>query len=187
MHSKLDPGNQFDMTDAQLRRVIYSNWDFQQALSALTFLMEECDFDAKYTNVQLRKFRCYETSVVIAFARPFEISRGRTSIGLKALGVRLDGDELVLKERMLNLRRQVVAHSDEDSMHFRGSLMQPFEDHEVTIPLFKFNETLHLNVSELRPLEALLGKLMHAVTHTLFKIAQVAPERLDVYKAPASG
>lgn len=187
MYSKPGSSTQFDLTDAQLRRVIYSNWDFQQALSALTFLMQECDFDAKYTNVQLRKFRCYETSVVIAFARPFEISRGKTSIGLKALGIRLENAELALKQRMLDLRRQVVAHSDEDSMHFRGSVMQPFEDSELTMPTFKFNETLHLNVSELRPLEALLRKLMSAVSLTLFKIAQVAPERLEVYRAPASG
>ncbi|MEA3085971.1 MAG: hypothetical protein QOC89_3668 [Paraburkholderia sp.] len=33
-----------NLTDGQLQRLIYSTWDFQQALSALTFLMEECDF-----------------------------------------------------------------------------------------------------------------------------------------------
>lgn len=36
-----------NLTDGQLHHLIYSTWDFQQALSALTFLMEECDFEAR--------------------------------------------------------------------------------------------------------------------------------------------
>ena len=43
-----------NLTDGQLQRLIYSTWDFQQALSALTFLMEECDLEARYNRVELR-------------------------------------------------------------------------------------------------------------------------------------
>jgi hypothetical protein len=71
------------LSDAQLQRIIYSLWDFQQALSAITFLLEECDFGAKYHFVELRKFRCYETNIIVSFTRPFETSRGHTSLGLK--------------------------------------------------------------------------------------------------------
>ena len=50
------------LTDSQLRRLVYSAWDFQQALSALTFLIEDCDYDRLHNVLELRRFRCYETS-----------------------------------------------------------------------------------------------------------------------------
>jgi hypothetical protein len=174
------------LTDAQLRRLIYSNWDFQQSLSALIFLMEECDFDAEYSRVDLRKFRCYETSVIVAFARPFEPSRGRTAVGLKAIGVSLSPEELSLQAKVLDLRRKVIAHSDEDEMHFRGTLLEPFEDTSPRMALFQFSESLHLDPGHMRPLESLLRKLMHAITRTLFQVAQTTPSRLETCKTPLS-
>lgn len=184
MHKVMNKITAPTFTDAQLLRLVYSTWDFQQALSALTFLMEECDFQAKYSKVQLRKFRCYETSIIISFARPFETSRGRTSIGIKAIGVKLDTEELNLKNKLLELRRKVIAHSDEDSMHFTGTLMQPFEDTQTKFPLFNFKETLHLEQGELRPLEELLRKLIHGISTTIFQISQTNPTKLEIYKSP---
>ena len=54
-----------NLTPKQLRRAIFSLWDIQQALSALTFLLEECSFDQEYTPIELRKFRCYEGTLII--------------------------------------------------------------------------------------------------------------------------
>jgi hypothetical protein len=173
-----------DLSEAQLNRIIASLWDFQQALSALTFLMDECDFDVKYSKIQLRKFRCYETTVIVSFARPFESSRGKTVLGLKNIGISLSSTEKLLKERLMGLRRQVIAHSDEDAMHFRGTVLFPFDDSPIGLPILRFQETLFLNRDELRPLEALLRKLMHGVTRFLFTVAQSKPNRLDVYKTP---
>jgi hypothetical protein len=172
------------LTETQLGRLIYSKWDFQQALSALTFLMEDFDHERSYNNVQLRRFRCYETSVILSFSRPFEISRGRTSLGLKAIGVHLDEEELALKAKLLALRRQVIAHSDEEYMHYRGAMLKPFEDLEFALPFFQFDEALHLREHHFRPIEALLHKLMHAISAKLFAIARETPARVDVYKTP---
>jgi hypothetical protein len=172
------------MTETQLGRLIYSQWDFQQALSALTFLMEDFDHEAPYNKVQLRRFRCYETSVILSFSRPFEISRGRTSLGLRAIGVHLEEEELALKAKLLALRRQVIAHSDEDYMHYRGTMMKPFEDLAIALPLFQFDESLHLTAHDFRPIEALLYKLMHAISEKLFAIAREDPARLHVYRTP---
>jgi hypothetical protein len=180
------PANLPELTDAQLLRLVYSQWDFQQALSALTFLLEECDFDEKYSAIKLRRFRCYESSIIISFARPLEGSRGKTALGLKGIGIELSQAEKELRDRVIDLRRKVVAHSDEDAMHFKGIILQPFDDIGIKIPLFKFQETLHLAQDDLRPLEALLRKLTYAIGTTLFQLAQVSPERLEVYKAPAS-
>ena len=144
--------------------------------------MEDCDFDAQYSKVELRRFRCYETSVVVAFARPFEASRGRTALGLRAIGSRLNPKELSLKAKIVELRHKVIAHSDEDEMHYRGSLLEPFEDVSLRMALFQFNESLHLDRADLRPLESLLRKLKYAIAETLFQVAQATPSRLDMYK-----
>lgn len=171
-----------DLTDTQLIRVIQSCGDFQQALSALTFLLEECDYAAKYSVVELRKFQCYENSAIVAFARPFEVSRGRTALGLRAVGVRLNAAEEQLKNEVIDLRRKVVAHSDEERMHFKISTNQPFEDSPITLPVLLFQESLRLESSEAEELVALLRKLIRALSETIFAIAQRQPERLNVYK-----
>ena len=178
------PSDLSRLTDSQLRRLVYSNWDFQQALSALTFFMEECDFDKEYDRIQLRRFRCYETTVVVSFARPFEDGRGVTTLGLRGIGVRLDVDEMALKARILTLRRKVIAHSDEEHMHFRGSTFSPMDDHPMVVPFFQFDESLHLERADLRPLETLLRKLTSDIYKSLWEIAQETPERLNVYRAP---
>lgn len=175
-----------DLTDAQLTRAIQSCGDFQQALSALTFLLEECDYATKYSTAELRRFQCYENTAIVAFARPFEVSRGRTAIGLRAVGVRLDSSEEQLKSKLVDLRRKVVAHSDDERMHFKISTLQPFEDSSVALPVLLFQETLHLDPSEVKELQALLRKLVRGLTQTLFVLAQSQPERLNVYKQPVS-
>lgn len=175
-----------DLTDTQLIRLIQSCGDFQQALSALTFLLDECDYAAKYSVVELRKFQCYENSAIVAFARPFEVSRGRTALGLRAIGLQLNADEEQLKNEVIDLRRKVVAHSDEERMHFKISTIQPFEDSPASLPALLFQESLRLESRETEELVALLRKLISALSETIFAIAQIQPERLNVYKAPSN-
>lgn len=175
-----------DLTDTQLARIIQSCGDFQQALSALTFLLEECDYAASYSRTELRKFQCYENAAVVAFARPFEVSRGRTALGLRAVGVQLNAAEEQLKCKIINLRRKVVAHSDEERFHFKISTVHPFEDSPVALPVLLFQETLRLDPAEVEELQALLRKLIRGVGKTVFSIAQSQPERLNVYKMPSN-
>lgn len=172
------------LTDRQLHRLIYSSWDFQQALSALTFLMEECDFEARYAHVELRKFRCYEASLIVSFARPFETSRGQTTLGLRAIGIQLDAEEEKLKEAILSLRRKVIAHSDEQLMHFRVSTHKPLENSPISLPLLQYVESLHIEPAQCRPLDELIRKLIAGINKALFNLAQVEPERLNLYKQP---
>jgi hypothetical protein len=175
-----------NLTEGQLHRLIYSTWDFQQALSALTFLMEECDFEARYNPVELRKFRCYESNLIISFARPFEPSRGQTTLGLRAIGLQLTPEEIELKDAMLSLRRKIIAHSDEQLMHFRASTYQPLEDSPFTLPQLQFIESLYIKETQCRPLEALLRKLIAGICKALFALAQAEPKRLNLYKQPNS-
>ena len=52
------------------QRLLYSLNDLQQALSASAFL-HELDEGEEYSKVDLRRFRCFETTLVIAYTRPF--------------------------------------------------------------------------------------------------------------------
>ena len=63
----------------QLMRLAMSARDFRHALSAATFLTEECDWIKSYSNAESRKFHCYETTMVVAYGRPFVQSRGQVA------------------------------------------------------------------------------------------------------------
>lgn len=173
------------ITEQQLVRAIYSIWDFQQALSALTFLLKDCDFDRTYDKVSLRRFRCYESTLIISMARPFETTRRGTTIGLRALGISLSDKEKTLVSKVLELRRRIVAHSDEEEMHFRTTTF-PVLDGELNFPHFQFNEGLHLKEHELRGLEVFLRSLTQKLAEFFFEVAQKQPGLLEKYREPAS-
>jgi hypothetical protein len=97
-------------------RLLYSLKDIQLALSAADFL-QECDPDTKTSKVELRRYKCFETTAIVAYARPFSESRGGfPKLSLKMIGVQLDHNSKVLHDEILDLRNRVVAHSDSDMM-----------------------------------------------------------------------
>lgn len=168
---------------SQLHRIIYSGWDFQQALSALTFLMEEMDYDEKYTKIEFRRFKCFEVNAIISFCRPFEKSRGRTILSLKAIGAKLTEEEHAFKNYLMDIRRKLVAHSDEEEMNFlckthdlkvRGS--------EFVLPELVFDENLLLEEDEVYKFEELLHKVTSYIATFSFHLAQENPNALNFYK-----
>jgi hypothetical protein len=174
-----------NINEAQLERAIYSVWDFQQALSALTFLLQDCDFDVKYRKVEFRRFRCYESTLIISMARLFEKTRKGTTIGFRALGITLSEDQKALIEKVLELRRKIVAHSAVEEMHFRVTTF-PIKDMGISFPHFQFNEGLHLGEQELRELEYFLRFLINQMGEFFYKFSQEQPEMFTRYKEPSS-
>jgi hypothetical protein len=78
--------------ERQRLRLLYSLGDFQLALSACEFL-SECDADKKYSKIELRRFRCYETAMVTAYTRPFSQSKGMVpKLSLEMTGVQLGAE-----------------------------------------------------------------------------------------------
>ena len=173
------------LSEKQLRRAIFSIWDIQQALSALTFLLEDCDFSAEYSAVELRRFRCYETTLIISLARPFENSRSGTTLSLKSLGINLEGKEKELLNKISFLRNKVIAHSDEEEMHYRTNTF-PVMEGEFTLPHIQFDENLLLTEGELHDLETMLRKIKFGLADFFFELAQKNPELLKEYKIPTS-
>jgi len=174
-----------DITDKQLVRAIYSQWDFQQALSSLTFLLEDCDFEARHSITQLRRFRCFESQLIIALSRPFEQSRNGTSLSLKTFQIKLDSKQRELLGKVRGLRKKMIAHSDEEEMHFRSTSF-PVLDEQFNFPHFQFNEGLHLNEDELMQLEVVLRSLLGQFARVFFQIAQDSPNLINKYIEPES-
>jgi hypothetical protein len=172
------------ITDNQLTRAIYSSWDFQQALSALTFLLEDCEYDKKYSRIQLRRFRCYEATCIVSLARPFQQSRNAGTLSLKAVGINLNKEERCLLDKILYLRRKVIAHSDEEEMHFLAASFL-VTDTDLRFPHLQFSESLELTEVEAQKIERLLHKLMNGIAKVTFEVAQSEPTRLERYKIPA--
>jgi len=174
-----------EITEQQLTRIIYSVWDFQQALSSLTFLLEACDFKEQYDKVSLRRFRCYESSLIVSFSRPFEQTRGGTTIGLRAIGIRLTPEDKALIKKVSELRNKIVAHSSEEEMHFRTTTF-PVLDTKLKMPFFQFNEGLLLDLEQVLEIEILIKKLNQGLADFLFKLAQEHPAVLEKYCEPSS-
>lgn len=160
-------------------RIIYSGWDFQQALSALTFLLEDCEFEKKYNVVDLRRFRCYETSMVISFSRPFKVGRGRKELDLRELSFELTDEESNIKSKLIFLRDKLIGHSDEEEMEFSFGSYQVDNDDSTRMPIERFHEALHLTEEEFYRAERLLHRLIKSIANYKFKYAQSNPQTVS--------
>ena len=109
----------------QLMRLMMSAIDFRHALSAATFLLEEGDWSKTYNTEQMRRFKCYETTMVVAYARPFTQSRGHAapfSWKLVRPSFLLESSEAKLHIRLLDHRNKLHAHSDSDATKIRPEI-----------------------------------------------------------------
>jgi hypothetical protein len=97
-------------------RLLYSLGDFQLALSACQFLYE-CDPQSRYNKIELRRFRCFETTLIIAYSRPFSQSEGSVPpLTLKMAKAKFTEQEKALHRRLIRMRNKVIAHSDRELM-----------------------------------------------------------------------
>lgn len=106
-----------DKIREQLQRLLMTSLDFRHALSAATFLAEESEWGRRHSIEALRRLKCYETTMVVAYSRPFAQSRGHTApFQWSLLGRKfaLKSDEAALHEKMIELRNKLHAHSDGD-------------------------------------------------------------------------
>ncbi len=97
----------------KLNRLMLSGRDFQQALSAATFLYDEMD-DARGL-ADLRRLRCFETNMVVSYARPFSQAHGTVKpLKLSDLKLEMKAGWQEMHERLIHLRNKLFAHSDAD-------------------------------------------------------------------------
>jgi hypothetical protein len=168
----------------QRLRLLYSLGDFQLALSAAPFLAE-CDPGEKYSKVELRRFRCYETTIIMAYTRPFSESKGEIPrSSFKVANVQPNAEQKQLHRRLMNLRNKVIAHSDVEMMRIRSQAYpRAFENgFEFVWLQAVFDEGLTFVGQERVALSELLHFIFDAVYTKLLKDAQKDPKGFDLRK-----
>jgi hypothetical protein len=83
---------------------------------------------------------------------------------------------------VMELRRKVFAHSDEEEMHYRADTFEVFDG--IRVPHVQFDEGLHLEEADYHNLHRLLHRLIHGLSIFLFQLAQQAPGELSEYHMP---
>ena len=152
--------------DTTQLRLLYSQRDFQIALSALTFL-SEIEPESHYSIEELRRYRCYLDTAAISYWRPFSKSPNLPVLKTSALG--LNDTEHNLHKRIHTYRDKVVAHSDIDRMRIGFHTLDVHEG--LSLPHLRFDEGLEL-VDEVDPWIALVQKIMRIGSDQLWEIAQ---------------
>jgi hypothetical protein len=148
----------------KLNRILLSSRDFQQALSAATFLYE--DMNEASGLVATRRLRCYETNMVVAYARPFSMAHGPIAkLKMSDLEVELTEHHQALHSRLIERRNRLYAHSDAEVVPMSVSVMNTIfggdkPDFQFVMP--HFDETCSFTDFEVRRVQELCGLLLHA-------------------------
>lgn len=165
-------------------RLLYSLGDFQLALSAIEFLAE-CEIEENYSKIELRRFRCYETTAIIAYTRPFTQSHGQIPrLSLEMTGAKLTDEQTGLHAEVMRLRNKTLAHSDEAMMRMitKPHPIEVGSDFEFVFVETVFDEGLTFVGERLLELNELIRRVHHATVATLYKEAQARPADFDVCK-----
>lgn len=158
-----------DAIRGQLHRLMLSALDFRHALSAATFLLEDIEWSKTYSNEDLRRFKCYETTMVVAYARPFTTARGHAAPFswklVKANGFELTDAEKGIHQRLMDCRNQLHAHSDYAASMIRSEVWRtPLPDGR-TLDFLSIvgGEQLVFEESEVQAIHTFLWKVRHHV------------------------
>ncbi|URK18401.1 hypothetical protein M9H61_02520 [Thalassospira sp. GO-4] len=168
-----------------LRRLIVSQADLQIASSALAFL--EVEESRKYSKPELRKLKCFETTFIVAYARPFSANKGGRyrSLSPKRLGFNWSDEERHMHDYIIGLRNKIYAHSDEDFAHVRLDGFDVLEESDLLFPHLQFDEGLKFAKFQDQILaEKTTAKAMGAVAHQIFSLTQELRDFLPVYVQP---
>lgn len=169
----------------QILRMLHSASDFQQALSSITFFMEEVDYTQETTPiVELRRLHCYETTAIVSFTRPLTETRGNNTLSTKFIGLKLSGTDRAQIKKFKDIRNSYMAHSAEDTMHFRVSMIDVKGSFKA--PFTQFDEGLVLSEKDAFELARLSRLFLFHVMETKFKLAGESPELIEMYKQPTS-
>ncbi len=166
-------------------RYIYSLKDFQMALSAADFL-SELDTDKTYSKIELRKYKCFETTMITSYARPFSQSHGNTPrLNLSEIRAQLSEDQMALHKELLELRNKVFAHSDGDRIRMKINVhsIEENENGKLNFPEFIFDEGVYFcGVIEMNNVINLIRLLMHALVKILLPLIQNLPDDFSYTK-----
>ncbi len=172
-----------------LKRMVACHADIQTSLSAITFL-NEADEHESYSIEQLRRFKCYETTFVVAYGRAFTESDGSKHklLSFKRVGLKLSPEENRLHSKILDARRRKYAHSDLSAIHTRIDLHDIAFDSEglgVAHAHIQWDEGLDfIEGFEPDQIMDLLRKIRHQLFLTINVLANELRDHLPIYIRP---
>lgn len=156
----------------KLLRLMMSALDFRHALSAATFLLEDVDWTKSYRSEELRRFKCYETTMVVSYARPFTQARGHGApFGWKLIkpAFQINEAEAALHSRMMDSRNRLHAHSDGDTTLIRPEIWRSDLPNGSTFDFLAImgGEQLVFAENDVEAIHAFLWKLRHHVDNAV--------------------
>tara|TARA_B110000879_G_scaffold62694_2_gene88130 strand:- start:39854 stop:40450 length:597 start_codon:yes stop_codon:yes gene_type:complete len=175
----------------QIVRLVQSCHDIQEALSAVTFLMDEADYESESSNyIELRRWRCFEVTAIISFLRPFTQTRGGTTLSRKLAEIAFTGNDLELFRKLEKLRNHYIAHSSEEGMNFRLDVRKTSmprdngEVFEIKVPFVVHDEGLLLVENEAFRLMDMLRYTGTQINEKIWNLSQENPDLLEMVKSP---
>lgn len=130
------------------------------------------DEDERYSLAELRKFTCYETTLIVAYTRPFSESQGLPRLSFQHLAVKLSPFNRALHEEMMRLRNKVFAHSDDEHIPrssgwaMKGTPHGGGDPFTVFVPP-RFQEGTLLRYAKVQQVSVLVSSIVNAVMHRL--------------------
>lgn len=162
-------------------RMLYSLHDLQLARSAAAFLCE-LGVDEPISKVELRRYKCYESTAIISYARPFTKSEGVPPLSLKMTGATLTESDMALHAWILDLRNKCVAHSDAQMMRMAVRHHSEETTRGIRLNLLHtvFDDGLHINGLELYHFMDLISNVQGSLYMRLYEEAKEAPELFHI-------
>ena len=164
--------------DPKLLRLFYSVRDFQLALSALIFF-QELDENNKYSNVELRRFRCYLECAIISYSRPFNKSYGMPILKFKDINIEPSTIEKSLHDKIIQHRNGVVAHSDTEKIRLLVQSRSIKDD--ILLPIMTTDEGLDF-IDDRDDWIIWLRKLISGLSEVTFDAIQALEEGTVLHK-----
>jgi hypothetical protein len=163
-------------------RMMYSRYDLQLALSAITFL-SECEWERPISTVDLRRYKCFETTAIVAYTRPFVESRGgHYPLNFKMINFLPSAPQLAFHDEIINLRNKVIAHSDFDMMRMVSehyTIPMPHQGKDFVFFQSVFDEGITLNGKKCDAVENLIRYVFDALVRHLYSEAQNNPGKFS--------
>jgi hypothetical protein len=162
-------------------RMLYSLKDIQLALSAADFL-QECDPNEPIGKIPLRRYKCFETTAIISYARPFSDSKGGVpKLSMKMIGVKLNEEQHELHNEILDMRNKSFAHSDAEFMRMVVKLPSLDIGNGERMPyvLPSFDEGLDFVGDRVSRLLELFHTVYEGIYMTLLEDSQINPDKFD--------
>ena len=168
-------------------RLLLSLRDLAHAKSAITFILQDVEYDKTYDLAELRRFQAYETSLIISYSRPFSQSSGDLpKLSYKALGVKLSSFSRAIHDDLIKKRNTVFAHSDADAIKYSYPVITEFERNDgskftVLYPP-SFQEGLMFSEIEILRIEKLIDRTFSAISELLHAMHPNFENRYQVRK-----